>query len=69
MLKWTLELQAGEQLRTELAAVRKDLESERGHRRQAESNASGLTARIQALDEILTRIQPAPTLAAGSKRP
>ena len=59
-------LQAGEQLRTELAAVRKNLESEREHRRQAESNAIGLTARIQVLDEMLVRIQSASASASAA---
>ena len=66
--QWAQALQTGEQLRTELAAVRKDLESEREHRRQAESNAIGLTARIQVLDEMLVRIQSTPTLAAGGHK-
>ena len=66
--QWAQALQTGEHLRTELAAVRKDLASECGHRRQAELNAIGLTARIQVLDEMLVRIQPAPTLVAGGHK-
>ena len=65
--QWTLELQAGEHLRTELAAVRKDLASEREHRRQAELNAVGLTARIQVLDEMFVRIQSASAADSRSK--
>ena len=64
--QWAQALQTGEQLRTELATVRKDLESEREHRRQAESNAIGLTARIQVLDEMFVRIQPAPAPATAA---
>lgn len=55
------ELLATEQLRTELAAARNDGESEGDRRRHAETEAIGLRARLQTLEDVLAQMRPVAT--------
>jgi chromosome segregation ATPase len=58
--RWSEELQANERLRMELAASQTELVDERERREQSESDLSRMGGRVQALEEVLSRMQSSP---------
>src|SRR3546814_6795640 len=57
---WSKELQANERLSTELATSQADLEAERDRRRLSEAALSRMAGRLQALEDMLARVEMQP---------
>lgn len=57
---WAKELKANEELRSEAEVRQAALEAERERRRQAEADFLHMGGRLQALEEVLSRVQSAP---------
>ena len=57
-ITWTQDVQTLERLRTELATTSRSLEQERTARQNAESAGLKAQARMEALEEILAKLQP-----------
>jgi len=63
---WTQDVQTIERLRTELAMTSRSLEQERTARQNAESAGLKAQARLEALEEILAKLQPDKQAATAS---